>query len=67
MYNMNQPNPYFKPKKFTNFGFQPIGMFEVDFFRGDLHDSFNVDNFGNVFNGHTTIRFRGGFEKRLPW
>ena len=64
--NMN-PNPYFMPKKFTNFGVQPIGRFEVNSFKGDIHDSFNVDHFGNVFNGHTTVRFRGGLEKRLPW
>jgi hypothetical protein len=61
-------NSYFKPKWETDFGVQPIKT-EINLFpkRGGMHDSFNVNSSGDIFNGHTTIELKGGLKKHLPW
>ena len=34
---------------------------------GDVHDTFNYDSLGNIYNGHTTIRIPGGFDSHHEW
>lgn len=46
------------------FGIQPLGPSSLG---GDMHETFQVDEEGNVSNGHTTIRIPGGQEIHLPW
>jgi len=55
----------FKPINKDGFGLQPLGPSPLG--TGDMHESFNVDDQGNIFNGHTTIRLPGDKEARMPW
>ena len=32
---------------------------------GDIHDTFNVDQNGNISNLHTTVRLPGGIQKHF--
>lgn len=34
---------------------------------GDVHDTFKVDNTGNVSGGHTTVDLGGGVKTNVPW
>ena len=61
-------NSYFKPLN-NGWGFQPTNssMFDTSMFKGDIHDTFRVDSFGNISGGHTTIQLSGYKPKRIPW
>lgn len=34
---------------------------------GNLHDTFMVDRYENIYNGHTTIDLGGGMKTHLDW
>lgn len=34
---------------------------------GDVHETFKLDRYGNIYGGHTTIRLPGDFKKRFSW
>jgi len=61
MENGNKP---FKPLD-DGFGIQPLGKSPLGI--GDMHDTFKVDEEGNISEGHTTIRIPGGQSIKLPW
>jgi len=54
-------------------GFKPLGPDFVIIpegpspIGGDIHESFNTDRNGNLFDGHTTIRIPGGQDINIPW
>lgn len=55
----------FKPSKDgSGYGVQPIDRLPGG---GDVHDTFRVDQQGNVSGGHTTIQLPGQESLRLPW
>lgn len=58
------PNKPFKPIGKNGFGIQPLGPSPLG---GDVHESFNVNKDGDIFNGHTTVRIPGGDTIRMPW
>tara|TARA_Y100000310_G_C20637266_1_gene791856 strand:+ start:133 stop:438 length:306 start_codon:yes stop_codon:yes gene_type:complete len=35
--------------------------------KGDVHDTYKVDRFGNLYGGHTTARVKGGKSKKLDY
>lgn len=52
-------------KKLKNgYGVQPIKKLPGG---GDIHDTFKVDEYGNVSDGHTTVRLPYGKDVKLPW
>lgn len=54
---MSGPKPI-GPKTFiVPLGPSPLG--------GDLHETFNVDKDGNLRDGHTTVRIKGGKKVRI--
>lgn len=58
------PGPLpFKPLSPT-FGIQPLGPSPLG---GDVHESFNINNAGDISNGHTTVRIPGGQSVKMPW
>jgi len=61
---LNGPNPHFKPLN-SGWGIQPMGPAPNG--KGDMHDTFNVDDKGNISGGHTTIQQPGGKKIHLPW
>jgi len=34
---------------------------------GNIHDTFRVDRYNNLYGGHTTIDLGGGLKKNLDW
>lgn len=34
---------------------------------GNLHDTFKIDRFGNLYEGHTTIDLGKGDKIHIPW
>lgn len=56
-------NPNFKPLK-DGWGVQPIGPSPLG---GDIHDTFHVDNLGNINGGHTTVQLPGYDNLNVPW
>lgn len=46
------------------FCIQPLGPSPLG---GDIHEGFKVDKNGNIKEGHTTIRIKGGKAIHLPW
>ena len=60
---LNTGLPVFKPLN-DGWGVQPIERLPGG---GDIHDTFRVDDLGNISGGHTTIRRPGGIEAQLPW
>lgn len=48
----------------SNFGVQPLGSTPLG---GDIHETFGVNEQGDLFGGHTTIRLPGLKEIHLPW
>jgi hypothetical protein len=63
--DMNDPLPDFKPLN-NGFGIQPIGN-PPGMEKGDVHETFQADQAGNVSNGHTTVRLPGDLSVQLPW
>ena len=53
----------FKPLN-NGWGIQPLGSL-LD--RGDVHETFRTDPTGAINGGHTTVRFPGGEDIRIPW
>jgi len=47
-----------------DFGIVPLGPSPLG---GDIHDGFNVDELGNISNGHTTVRIPGGQFIQMDW
>jgi hypothetical protein len=47
-----------------DFGIVPLGPSPLG---GDIHESFNVDEFGNIRRGHTTVQIPGGKKFRKYW
>lgn len=62
-FDLPDSNPFFKPLK-DGWGIQPIGPSPLG---GDIHDTFKVDDSGNIFGGHTTVRLPGGQKIKLDW
>ena len=60
---MSEPFKPFKPLN-NGFGIQPMGPSPRG---GDMHDTFKIDPFGNVSEGHTTVRIPGNQTIRMPW
>lgn len=56
-------NESFKRLK-DGFGIQPMGPSPLG---GDMHDTFRVNEQGNIFEGHTTVRIPGGQSAHIPW
>ena len=54
----------FKPLD-NGWGIQPIGPSPLG--GGDIHDTFHIDDQGNIDGGHTTVRIPGGQDIHLPW
>jgi hypothetical protein len=48
----------------NGFGIQPLGPSPEG---GDIHETFQVDQEGNMSGGHTTIRLPGDKDIQLPW
>ena len=46
------------------YGIQPVENLPGG---GDIHDTFRVDDQGDISGGHTTVRIPGGQEVHLPW
>lgn len=64
---MSQGNPPFRPlKESGGWGIQPIGH-PPGLDKGDVHETFKVDEIGRISGGHTTVRLPGGYDIRLPW
>ncbi len=61
---MGPKEPNFKPLK-NGWGIQPIGPLPGE--QGDIHDTFHVDEDGNISGGHTTVQSPGGKKVHLPW
>jgi hypothetical protein len=38
---------------------------KVPDFKGDLHDTYNVDRYDNIYDGHTTLQYKNDFRKKL--
>lgn len=57
-------NPGFKPLN-DGWGIQPIGPAPNG--RGDMHETFHVDEQGNISGGHTTVQQPGGKKAHLSW
>lgn len=53
-----------KEGKPSDFGCQPLGPTP---WGGDVHDTFGVNEQGDIRRGHTTIRLPGGLSIPLPW
>lgn len=51
-------------KRKDGWGIQPIERLPNS---GDLHDTFRVDESGQVSSGHTTVRLPGGQTVHMPW
>ncbi|MDI6737405.1 MAG: hypothetical protein QME12_02705 [Nanoarchaeota archaeon] len=34
---------------------------------GDVHDTFKIDRYDNIYGGHTTLNIPGYGKLRLPW
>ena len=34
---------------------------------GNLHDTFRIDRYDNIYGGHTTVDLGGGQQIHLPW
>lgn len=60
---MSEDSRDFKPLN-NGFGIQPLGPSPLG---GDVHETFKVDNDGNISNGHTTVRIPGGQDVNMPW
>lgn len=64
MENPLDPNPFFVPIN-NGWGVQPTH--ESTPFGGDVHDTFGVNQQGDLFGGHTTINVPGYDPMHLPW
>lgn len=55
MYCFDFDRKDFKPDKFLDLGIQTgIGYGNLSDLGGDLHESFKIDRYGNIYGGHTT-------------
>jgi len=45
-------------------GVQPIEKLEIG---GDVHDTFQVNETGNVSGGHSTVRLPDKLERKMDW
>ncbi len=54
----------FTPIGNNGYGVQPMGSTPLG---GDLHETFGVNEHGDVYDGHTTVRISGGHSVRLDW
>ena len=34
---------------------------------GDIHETFKIDRYGNIYDGHTTLRIPGGKDDHINW
>lgn len=34
---------------------------------GNLHDTFRIDRYENIYGGHTTVDLGGGMKVHMPW
>lgn len=48
----------------NGFGIQPLGPSPLG---GDMHETFRVNEEGDLSSGHTTLRIPGGQEIQMPW
>jgi len=51
----------------SGFGTQPGAGSPDGLKGGDVHDTFKVDNSGNVSEGHTSVNLGGGVNTSVPW
>lgn len=59
-------NPGFKQSgNNSGFGYQPIGPSPLG--GGDIHDTFKVNENGDVSGGHTTVQNLGGQKINVGW
>lgn len=58
------PNPDYKPLNEAGWGIQPLGPSPLG---GDIHETFQVSEAGELHGGHTTIRLPGGATQHLDW
>jgi len=61
MTDFNKP---FEPLN-NGFGIQPMGKSPLG--TGDMHDTFQVNDKGDIFDGHTTVRIPGEQSIKMPW
>jgi hypothetical protein len=54
----------FKPLG-NDWGIQPIGPSPLE--KGDMHDTFRVNEQGDISGGHTTVRLPDNKSVKLPW
>ena len=54
----------FRPIGNQGFGIQPLGTTPLG---GDVHETFKVNELGEISGGHTTVRIPGGQSVQIPW
>lgn len=57
------PSSGFIPLK-DGYGIQPLDPSPLG---GDMHETLRVNEKGNITEGHTTVRIKGGKVVHLPW
>ncbi|MEK7581730.1 MAG: hypothetical protein AAB488_00120 [Patescibacteria group bacterium] len=62
---MSNDNSSFKTTS-NGYGIQPINGITPPM-GGGVHDTFQVDQNGNINNGHTTVEIPGGQKINIPW
>jgi len=55
------------PQIRPSYGINVIPYGNLSGLGGDFHDSFNLDRYGNMYGGHTTIKLPGYDKYKIDW